>query len=225
MRSNHWAIHWHHISASMRLLIISAVGIITFFLLSPSQALTARLAVSWIIAGSTYLFLSFTMMHSSTEENMLALSKKEDANAVMVLLIIILGAVISLGTIVIILSGERLPSVTDAAWQIGLVLLTYAVSWLLVHTAFTLHYARAYYIELETSKNPPLLFANQLKPIYIDFLYFSMVVGMTCQTADVDIAESKMRFWVMIQGMTAFIFNATLLGIAINLIAGMVAFK
>ena len=164
-------------------------------------------------------------MHSSTEENMLALSKKEDANAVMVLLIIILGAVISLGTIVIILSGERLPSVTDAAWQIGLVLLTYAVSWLLVHTAFTLHYARAYYIELETSKNPPLLFANQLKPIYIDFLYFSMVVGMTCQTADVDIAESKMRFWVMIQGMTAFIFNATLLGIAINLIAGMVAFK
>ncbi len=225
MRSNHWTLHWHHISASLRLLIISAAGLITFLLLSPSHALTARLAISWIIAGSTYLLLSFTMMNSSTEENMLTLSKKEDANAAMVLLIIILGSVASLGTIVIILSGERSPSVSDTVWQVGLVLLTYAVSWLLVHTAFTLHYARAYYIEFEKTKNPPLIFANKLKPTYIDFLYFSMVIGMTCQTADVNIAESKMRFWVMVQGLTAFIFNATLLGIAINLIAGMVAFK
>jgi len=68
-----------------------------------------------------------------------------------------------------------------------------------------------------------LLFAAKLKPLYIDFLYFSMVIGMTCQTADVNIANSRMRFWVMIQGMTAFIFNASLLALAINLISGVVA--
>ena len=225
MKINHWTLHWHYISASIRLLIISAAGLLTFFLLSTSEALTVRLAISWVVAGSAYLFLSFIMMNSSTEDNMLSLTKKEDASAAMVLLIIILGSVVSLGTIIIILSGERSPSLSDAAWKIGLVLLTYSVSWLLVHTAFTLHYARAYYTELEKTKNPPLLFANKLNPTYVDFLYFSMVVGMTCQTADVDIAETKMRFWVMIQGMTAFVFNATLLGIAINLIAGIVAFK
>jgi uncharacterized membrane protein len=51
-----------------------------------------------------------------------------------------------------------------------------------------------------------------------------MVVGMTCQTADVNIASSKIRFWVMIQGMTAFIFNTSLLALAINLIAGVFVF-
>jgi uncharacterized membrane protein len=48
---------------------------------------------------------------------------------------------------------------------------------------------------------------------------------MTCQTADVNIANTRMRFWVMIQGITAFIFNASLLAMAMNLIAGVVALK
>ena len=50
-----------------------------------------------------------------------------------------------------------------------------------------------------------------------------MVIGMTCQTADVNIASSRMRYLVMVQGMMAFIFNATLLAMAINIISGVVA--
>ena len=107
--------------------------------------------------------------------------------------------------------------------NIALVLLTYVISWLLVHTAFALHYAQAYYQDLEKAKKPPLIFPEKLRPIYVDFLYFSMVIGMTCQTADVNIASSRMRYLVMIQGMIAFIFNATLLAMAINIISGVVA--
>ena len=69
-----------------------------------------------------------------------------------------------------------------------------------------------------------MLFAGKQRPTYVDFLYFSMVIGMTCQTADVNIASSRIRCLVMIQGMTAFVFNASLLALAINLIAGVVAF-
>jgi uncharacterized membrane protein len=104
-----------------------------------------------------------------------------------------------------------------------LVILTYSISWFFVHTAFSLRYAHIYYQELEKTKEAPLIFASKLRPTYIDFLYFSMVIGMTCQTADVNIASSKIRYLVMIQGITAFIFNATLLAMAINLIAGAVA--
>ena len=69
-----------------------------------------------------------------------------------------------------------------------------------------------------------MIFAGKQKPTYVDFLYFSIVIGMTCQTADVNIASSRIRYLVMIQGMTAFVFNASLLALAINLIAGVVAF-
>ena len=162
-------------------------------------------------------------MFFSTKENILSLSKKEDDGAPMILLIIILASVASLVTIVIILSNiKSLPSAL-AIRHIGLVLATYMISWFYVHTAFALHYAHVYYQELEKTQDVPLLFASKPKPTYVDFLYFSMVIGMTCQTADVNIANSRMRFLVMIQGMTAFAFNASLLALAINLISGIVA--
>ena len=223
MISHHWSQHWHRISTSHRLLIIGMSGIATFFLLPTGLSIPVCAAISWVVSGCIYLFLTYMMMYFSREENILTLSKKEDAGAAIILLITVLAATASLVAIVIILSSVRLLSATDAFWQIAIVLSTYTVSWLVVHTAFALHYAHAYYIEFEITKSAPLLFAAKLKPLYIDFLYFSMVIGMTCQTADVNIANSRMRFWVMIQGMTAFIFNASLLALAINLISGVVA--
>ena len=106
--------------------------------------------------------------------------------------------------------------------HISLALLTYTVSWLLDHTAFALHYPNAYYLEFEKTKSAPLLFEAKLRPLYIDFLNFSMVIGMTCQTADVSIANSRMKFWAMIQGATAFIFNTSLPALAMHLILGAV---
>lgn len=225
MTLKHWTQHWHHISASIRLLIMAAAGLLMYFLLPAVTPMTIRLALSWIMAGSIYLLLSYIMMYFSTEKNMLTLSKKEDDGATIILLITILASVASLVTIVIILSSVRLLSVSEAIWEICLVLGTYAISWLFVHTAFALHYAHAYYVEFEKTNLAALIFQNKLRPSYIDFLYFSIVIGMTCQTADVTIANSRIRFWVMIQGITAFIFNASLLAMAMNLIAGVVALK
>jgi len=223
MQATHWTQHWNHISASLRLLIISITGLAAFFLLPSDTSLTIRIAIAWVIAGSEYLILTYMMMYSSNENNMLALAKKEDDGAAIILLITVLASLASLFTIVLILSAAKSLLISESLKHIGLVLATYAVSWLLVHTAFALHYAHAYYQEYEKTQLVPLIFANKLKPTYVDFLYFSMVVGMTCQTADVNIASSRMRYLVMIQGMIAFIFNATLLAMAINIISGVVA--
>ena len=223
MKATPWTQYWHQIGATHRLLIVSITGIGSYFLLPDNLNAIVRLAISWVLAGGLYLTLTYLMMFFSTKENILSLSKKEDDGAPMILLIIILASVASLVTIVIILSNiKSLPSAL-AIRHIGLVLATYMISWFYVHTAFALHYAHVYYQELEKTQDVPLLFASKPKPTYVDFLYFSMVIGMTCQTADVNIANSRMRFLVMIQGMTAFAFNASLLALAINLISGIVA--
>jgi uncharacterized membrane protein len=223
MKVSHWTQHWHHISATSRLLIVAIAGFGAFFILFPDSSITISLAISWALAGLLYLALTYIMMFFSTQENILALSKKEDDGAAMILLIIILAAAASLITIVIILSGIKALPIHLAIRHVFLVLGTYAISWFFVHTAFALHYAHVYYQEYEKTKEPPLLFASKPKPSYVDFLYFSMVIGMTCQTADVNIASSRVRFLVMLQGMTAFIFNTSLLALAINLISGVVA--
>ena len=224
MKVSLWTQHWHHISATSRLLIVAIAGFGVFFTLPTSLPPAVGLALSWAAAGGLYLALTYVMMFFSTQENILNLIQKEDDGAAMILLIIILAATASLVTIVIILSGIKALPIHIAIRHVCLVLGTYTISWLLVHTAFALHYALVYYQEYEKTKEAPLLFASKPKPSYVDFLYFSIVIGMTCQTADVNIASSRIRFLVMLQGMTAFIFNASLLALAINLISGVVAF-
>jgi uncharacterized membrane protein len=223
MKITQWTQHWHEIGSSLRLIIIGIAGLLAFLLLTTTLSLAIRLAMSWIVAGGLYLFLTYLMMYFSNKENILSLSKREDDGAAVILLIIVLASIASLIAIVVVLSGVKSLSVAEAIPRIVLVILTYSISWFFVHTAFSLRYAHIYYQELEKTKEAPLIFASKLRPTYIDFLYFSMVIGMTCQTADVNIASSKMRYLVMIQGITAFIFNATLLAMAINLIAGAVA--
>ena len=201
MKATHWTQHWHHISATSRLLIIALAGIGAFFLLSSESSLTISIALSWALAGGLYLALTYIMMFFSNEANILALSKKEDDGAAVILLIIILAAAASLITIVIILSGIKALPIDIAIRHVLLVLGTYVISWFFVHTAFALHYAHIYYQEYEKTSEAPLLFSSKLKPSYIDFLYFSMVIGMTCQTADVNIAECEMEEFIKkIQG-------------------------
>ena len=218
MKSTHWSQHWHYISASHRLLLITIVGIASFFILSSMPSVMVRIALSWIIASTLYVLSTFLMMHFSTEENIAHLSEKEDDGAIFILLITLLGSVTSLVVIVMIMTDIKSLMISDTAKEIGLVLLTYISSWFLIHTAFTLHYAHVYYQDYEINKGPPLIFPSTLKPNYVDFLYFSMVLGMTCQTADVNIASTRMRYLAMIQGLTAFVFNTTLLVLTINLI-------
>ena len=224
MKPIHWTQHWHHISATLRLSIISIAGFTGFFLLSAEAPLVIRLAISWIIAGGLYLFLTYFMMYFSSEEHIIGLAKKEDDGAAIILLITVLAAIVSLAAIAMILVNANDAPPTDANLRIGLALVTYATSWLLIHTAFSLHYAFAYYQEFAKTKEAPLVFLAKLQPTYVDFLYFSMVIGMTCQTADVNLASSRMRYLVMVQGMTAFIFNATLLAMMINMVSGLIAF-
>lgn len=223
MKSIHWSQHWHYISATLRLSIAATAGLATFFLL-PEVLLPARLALTWSVAGVFYLLFSYCMMYFSADEDILTLSKKEDDGAVVILLIIMFGGLASLFAIVLILADVKMLPTASVIKYIALVLATYTVSWLFVHTAFALHYAHVYYQEYVKNSQAPLLFPSKPKPTYVDFLYFSVVIGMTCQTADVNIASSRMRFLVMIQGITAFIFNASLLGLAINLISGVVTF-
>lgn len=218
MKSIHWSQHWHYLSASHRLLIIVIAGAVAFFTLSLIPSAMVRIALSWIVATSLYVLSTFLMMHFSTKENIAHLSEKEDEGAIFILLTTLLGSITSLVVIMMIMIDVKSLMINNTILEIGLVLLTYISSWFLIHTAFALHYAHAYYQDYEKTKQPPLLFPSTLNPNYVDFLYFSMVLGMTCQTADVNIASTRMRYLAMIQGLTAFVFNTTLLVLTINLI-------
>ena len=56
-------------------------------------------------------------------------------------------------------------------------------------------------------------------PDYMDFAYFSFVIGMTFQVSDVQITSREFRKLALLHGMLSFGFNTVILALAINTVA------
>ena len=102
---------------------------------------------------------------------------------------------------------------------------TTALSWALVHLLFALEYARAYYAPAGPEGTPAggLDFPGGHPPNYVDFFYFSFVIGVACQTAEVSTLNRSMRAIVLAQGLVAFVFNTVILAATVNVAAGVIS--
>ena len=98
---------------------------------------------------------------------------------------------------------------------------TILLSWSFVHTIFSFHYAHEYYGERRDGKIGGLKFPGDTKPDYWDFLYFSLVVGMTSQVSDVAVTSKIIRRMVAIHGVLSFFFNVTVLALTVNIVSNL----
>jgi len=65
-----------------------------------------------------------------------------------------------------------------------------------------------------------LKFPDDDEPDYLDFLYYSFVVGMTSQVSDVAVLSRSMRRLTLIHGILSFVYNIAVLAMSINIIGG-----
>ena len=102
--------------------------------------------------------------------------------------------------------------------------LTILLSWLVAHSVFAVHYAHEFFYEVEHREEPGLEFpgvADERGELdYWDFCYFAFVIGMTAQVSDVQVRTRHWRRMVLAHGIMSFLFNAAILGLSINLLAG-----
>ena len=71
-----------------------------------------------------------------------------------------------------------------------------------------------------TEKIGGLNFPEDNEPDYLDFLYFSLVIGMTSQVSDVAITSKVIRRVVAaMHGVLSFFFNLTVLALTVNMIS------
>ena len=212
---------WHQLRARPRLVISAVAGVLAFLSLPPTLAASSRGLLSWDLGAGLYLALAWIIIGRASLEHMQWRARVQDDGAAAVLFLTVAAALASLAAIILELSALKTGTSIGRGPHLAFVAVTFMTSWLLVHTSFALHYAHAYYVSLGKDGNAPLDFPRQDAPDYMDFLYFSMVVGMTSQTADVAIASTRMRRLVMAHSIIAFVFNTTLLALAINIAASL----
>ena len=153
-------------------------------------------------------------------------AKFQDASAPFIFVITLMAAAMSLFAVILVLgTGKNLPPIEFTA-HIILSLSAIAFSWLLVHTIFSIHYARLYYIDAPKKKRDAieggLEFPGDEKPDYIDFAYFSFVIGMTSQVSDVQISSKIMRRMATVHGIISFAFNTAILAMFVNIVASLI---
>lgn len=210
--------HRPYLSATFSLgLVIYAI--LHFF--TPWQWATC-LQIGWNIAIWLYLFLTLKMMWRLDSTHILQRAQQQDAGKWAILNVVLIAIVICFISIVVQLS--HVPK--DQAFLKGfLILLTIGTifsTWLLLHTLFAIHYAHDYYLAKSQQKNPGLDFPKTDQPDYLDFIYFSYIIGTSAQTADVSITSSELRHLNIFHCVLAFIFNTMILAIAINVAASLI---
>ena len=205
----------------VKLLTSVVAGLALFFLLPSDWTTLARVLVSW--NGGVTLFLAwvFLWMRACSAEQLYLKYKEEDETAVIILVTVVCAALLSLFAIVVLLSTVRHVTGLERALHVGLAVFTVISSWLLVPTMFTLHYADEYYSATEDDR--PLLFPQTSRPVFWDFAYFSFTIAAACQTADVSTANTVIRKAVLAHSLIAFVFNASILGFAVNISAGLLS--
>jgi uncharacterized membrane protein len=208
--------------ARPRLVLATALGLVTVVVLPLSLPAPTRALVAWDLGAGLYVALAWTMMLRGSVEKMRWRARIEDDGAAAVLVLTLVAAVASVAAIVLELVGCR--NLPAAAQTPHLVLAgaTILISWCFVHTAFAIHYAHEYYSERGGPHRQGLEFPGREPPDYTDFLYFSFVVGTTSQTADVAIASRTMRRLALLHGIVAFLFNTTLLALTVNIAASLI---
>jgi uncharacterized membrane protein len=62
-------------------------------------------------------------------------------------------------------------------------------------------------------------FPGKEEPDYIDFAYFSFVIGMTFQVSDIQVTSKVIRKFVLLHSIISFMFNTIIVALTINSIA------
>lgn len=101
--------------------------------------------------------------------------------------------------------------------QAGFALISVFASWTLIHTVFTLKYARLYY----SGRVGGIDFNEKDAPQYSDFAYLSFTIGMTFQVSDTNIQTKQIRRTALRHAWLSFPLGVVIISATINLVSGL----
>jgi uncharacterized membrane protein len=195
---------------SASLAIVFTLGLFAFTDWKPAT----RLLIGWDVGVALYLVLVVVLMNRSDVHRIRHRAALQDDGRIAILVLTAGAALASIGAIIAEL-GAQGGSRTPTQLIIGTV--TIILSWFFIHSMFALHYAHEFYDEDDSEGG--LTFPGKEEPDYWDFLYFSLVIGMTSQVSDVAVTSKSIRITVAAHGVVSFFFNVALLALTVNIAA------
>lgn len=231
------------LDAHHKLFISLFTALITFFVSAGKISVSTQFIIVWTGFALTLTGLSWSTILSVHPIEMKKIAKVQDSNRHIIFLFILTAAMVCFFVVIILLRSTQQLKGTALTLHILLSVAAVISSWTMVHTLFVFRYAHMYYGDAPKGKlsakgkagasgskeDKPskyiegLEFPNEPEPDYLDFTYFSFVIGMTFQVSDVVIESKSIRRLALLHSLVSFAFNTVIVALSINVISGLMS--
>lgn len=204
-------------NTGLRLAVAGAIGVVAAVVIALIGAIRYAPALGWDVAAGTLLLWTWIRIWRMGADDTAVNATREDPTRPVSDVLLLAAAVVSLIAVgfFLVQASSAKGSAQDLLAAVGVV--TVVLSWLVVHTVFTLRYAMLYY----TGKDGGVNFNQSVAPRYSDFAYLAFTIGMTFQVSDTDLETPAIRATALRHALLSYLFGAVILATMINLVAGL----
>jgi uncharacterized membrane protein len=211
----------HFVRSRPHLSLAVVIGVMVSPFLPETWPWMTRLLAAWDVAVWLYLLTLGGTMVRADHRKVEQIAARQDERSPVILVSLCIAALASLFAILTQLSALKDLPLDERVGHYVFVMLTLIGSWFLVGTLFCSHYAHLYY-QAPAERRPLQFPGPALPPNYWEFLYFSFTIAVAAQTSDVVVCDRPMRQLVLGQSVLSFFFNLFILGLSINIAAGLI---
>jgi len=214
-----------HLPHHWRLLVGAVVGF-ALFAITPSLGAprASRVLIGWDGGALVYLALTWRLFLTATGADVRCNACNEDETP-WGLLTLVIGAILaSLIGIVLAMMESKHGTPFEQNLVAAMAALTLVISWLMLQTIFTLHYAHRHFGEVDSEGEVTggFNFPGDPAETYMDFVYLSFCMGATFQVSDTTVERASLRNLITAHGAVAYLYNTAILALGINLLSGLI---
>ena len=210
--------------ASTRLAVSAALGVggavatgeVGEWLYAPS--------IGWDVAAAVFLAWTWSAIRGMDAAATQAHATVEDPTSRATQVIVLAASLASLVGVGLLIARAGHPQGSDRVAVASLGVASIALSWIVVHTLFTLRYAVLYYDPDEggtAGEVGGIDFGPSARPSYSDFAYLAFTIGMTFQVSDTQVGTPELRSTVLRHALLSYLYGALILGATVNLLVSL----
>jgi uncharacterized membrane protein len=216
--------NWLSLPAISHIAIAAVLGVVA--------AVITGMRISWLFAPLAFWdvtalvamgVLWFSLRTLDTEETKKH-ATREDPGQGTVIVLMLLASVASLAAVLFVIIDASSAHGIAQAGEVAFGIVSVLISWLSVHTVFTLRYAAQYFAKGSKGSKASegaIDFNSDEPPIYQDFAYVAFTIGMTYQVSDTALKTSQLRRTARQHALLSYLFGTAIIATVINAVAGL----
>jgi uncharacterized membrane protein len=215
----HRTLGWHA-PALRRAVIVAAIGLVVTLVLVWFVPWELAIVGGWDAAMLAFLIAVWSLIARADGARTARLATRVDETRGLATALLAGASVVSLLGVGFVLIQAGTEAGPTRAVLVGVAVVTVVLSWVMVNTVFTLHYAHQHF----AAGGDGIAFAapvSERPPDYREFAYLAFTVGMTYQVSDTTPQRRRIRRTVLAHALLSYMFGVVIVAGAINLIAGL----